>query len=227
MAVGLGFIAGFVDTFGFVALFLLFTAHVTGNFVVIGAALVKSGPGVLAKLLALPVFMAVVAGVCLFVRAHERAGRPVLMSLLVLHGVLLAGFMAAGLALEPFKDADDAGAVVTGLIGVAAMAIQNAGWRLAFPSLVPTTVMTGNVTQVMIDAVDALGANSAAAKAEARSRLRRFIPAIVSFTVGAMVGAIAFAQAGYWGLLLPLVVLATLIIVERPARKLQGKPQAS
>lgn len=179
---GLGFVAGFVDTFGFVALFLLFTAHVTGNFVLIGAALVKSGPGILAKLLALPVFMVAVACVCVFVRLHERVGRPVLTSLLVLQIVLLAGFMAAGLAFEPFAEADQAGAVVTGLIGVAAMAIQNAGWR------------------------------------------QRFIPAIISFAAGAIAGAVAFARADYWGLVLPLAVLATLTITERPART---QPQAS
>ena len=48
--------AGYVDTAGFLALQGLFTAHVTGNFVTLGAALVTGSSGILAKLLALPVF---------------------------------------------------------------------------------------------------------------------------------------------------------------------------
>lgn len=58
----LSFVAGFVDTVGFVALFGLFTVHVTGNFVLIGAAAAESGhASVLGKLLALPVFVLTVA----------------------------------------------------------------------------------------------------------------------------------------------------------------------
>ena len=45
MSALLAFTAGFVDTVGFIALFGLFTAHVTGNFVLIGAALVDSHEG--------------------------------------------------------------------------------------------------------------------------------------------------------------------------------------
>src|ERR1700722_5392783 len=52
--------AGFVDTAGFLALQGLFTAHVTGNFVTLGASLVLGTSGALAKLLALPVFCVVV-----------------------------------------------------------------------------------------------------------------------------------------------------------------------
>jgi uncharacterized membrane protein YoaK (UPF0700 family) len=47
--------AGFMDTAAFLALKGLFTAHVTGNFVTLGAALVTGASGALAKLLALPV----------------------------------------------------------------------------------------------------------------------------------------------------------------------------
>src|SRR4051794_31144571 len=42
--------AGFVDTAGFLALQGLFTAHVTGNFVTLGASLVFGTSGAVAKL---------------------------------------------------------------------------------------------------------------------------------------------------------------------------------
>ncbi|MFP3571083.1 DUF1275 family protein, partial [Paraburkholderia sp. SIMBA_030] len=52
----LSFTGGYVDTAGFLALGGLFTAHVTGNFVTLGAALISGTSGIIAKLLALPVF---------------------------------------------------------------------------------------------------------------------------------------------------------------------------
>jgi uncharacterized membrane protein YoaK (UPF0700 family) len=215
LAVGLSFVGGFVDTFGFVALFSLFTVHITGNFVVIGAEVVHSGPGVVAKLLALPVFMGAVAAVCLMVRASEGAARPVLTPLLVLQTVLLAAFMAAGLVRAPFASADAWDAVITGMIGVAAMAVQNAAARLAFPTLVPTTVMTGNVTQVVIDAVDVLRPATPNAHTAARKTFKRFMAAILSFTAGAILGAVVYGRASYWGLLMPVAILTALIILEK------------
>lgn len=52
----LTFSAGCVDTAGFLAIAGLSTAHVTGNFVTIGAALVAGSAVVVTKLLALPAF---------------------------------------------------------------------------------------------------------------------------------------------------------------------------
>src|SRR6266436_851357 len=51
--------AGAVDVIGFLALGGLFTAHVTGNVVIVAAHYVTGGFGQIGPLLAVPVFMAV------------------------------------------------------------------------------------------------------------------------------------------------------------------------
>jgi uncharacterized membrane protein YoaK (UPF0700 family) len=57
----LSFTAGHLDTAGFLALQGFFTAHVTGNFVTLGASLALGTSEAVAKLLALRVFCAVVS----------------------------------------------------------------------------------------------------------------------------------------------------------------------
>src|ERR1700730_3573110 len=73
---------GFVDTAGFLALQGLFTSHVTGHFVTLGAALVLGTSGVLAKLLALPMFCAVVLTTRLLSNALPAGPWPALHTLL-------------------------------------------------------------------------------------------------------------------------------------------------
>ena len=81
--------AGFVDTAGFLALQGLFTAHVTGNFVTLGASLVLGTSGAVAKLLALPVFCVVVILTRLLSSALLRINRPALKIVLGLKIILL------------------------------------------------------------------------------------------------------------------------------------------
>src|SRR5580692_2982473 len=84
--------AGYVDTAGFLALQGLFTAHVTGNFVTLGAALVLGTSGVIAKLLALPVFCAVVIATRLLSTELSRRNRTALRLILgVKVALLVAG----------------------------------------------------------------------------------------------------------------------------------------
>ena len=54
-------VGGAIDTIGFIALLGFFTAHVTGNLVLAGAAWVKGGTGLWIKLGAIPLFILVVA----------------------------------------------------------------------------------------------------------------------------------------------------------------------
>jgi uncharacterized membrane protein YoaK (UPF0700 family) len=212
LPVALAFTAGFVDTLGFLALFFFFTAHVTGNFVVLGAALVQPLHGLIAKVLALPMFIATVAGARLYILTLERHRTPVAARLLAVEAAFLLAFLALGAEASPITDGDSPLAIATALSGVVAMGVQNAASRTVFAALSPTTVMTGNVTQLVIDAVDLLVGPTPANSAVARARIQRFWPPVVAFGAGAAAGAIGYSKGGFWCLLVPTVLLLLLAI---------------
>jgi uncharacterized membrane protein YoaK (UPF0700 family) len=205
----LGFTAGYVDTVGFIALFGLFTAHVTGNFVLLGSELAHPMHGVLIKLLAFPAFIIAVAASRLVALQAGRQGLSPVKPLLLLQGLLLAGCMLCGWRAEPIVDPGAPWVVATGVLGAAAMGVQNAASRLAFPSLAPTTVMTGNVTQLVLDAVDLLRGTGGD---DVPDRIRKFLWPILAFGAGAIGGAIAYLHAALWALALPLLILLALAI---------------
>ena len=95
------FLAGVVDVVGFVSLFGMFTSHFTGNFVVIGKKIVDHSLCLIAELIALPVFVVVVAATRLVALRDERNDRSPLRALLLIQTALLAACMLMGVAASP------------------------------------------------------------------------------------------------------------------------------
>ena len=215
IGVALALTAGYVDTVGFVALFGLFTAHVTGNFVLIGSELANPSHGVLIKLLAFPAFIVAVAAARLMVVRSEHAGRDAAPGLLVVQAVLLVGFMLAGWSALPVEDSSSPLALTAGMLGAAAMGTQNAASRLVWSSLTPTTVMTGNVTQLVIDLVDMTRAGGSP---ELQRRFHKFLWPVFAFGAGAVLGAFAFRQFSFFALLLPIGLVGGLVPLSRRPR---------
>jgi uncharacterized membrane protein YoaK (UPF0700 family) len=211
----LSFNGGFVDTAGYLALQGLFTAHVTGNFVTLAAALIHGTSGVIAKLLALPVFCLVIFVTRLVSFNLPRHGRPVLETMLSLKLLLLAIGAVLAIAHGPFADGDSSYAIATGMILVAAMAIQNAVHRIHLPTMPPTTLMTGTTTQIMIDLADMAHGLQPGTESVIRVRLGRMAVAVASFAAGAAAAALLLAKVGNWCFLVPpLVALWTRVTVE-------------
>jgi uncharacterized membrane protein YoaK (UPF0700 family) len=206
MAPALSFNGGFVDTVGFLALQGLFTAHVTGNFVTLGVSIVHGTSGALAKLLALPLFALVVGLSHLAAVAINRRGLTPLRPLLILHTLLLALFGVFAIWLGPFTDGDSATALLTGMTGVAAMAIQNAVSRQHLKGAPPTTLMTGNVTQGAIDVFTLIGLRDAQQRAAIKQRLTPIALNLLGFTLGCMGAALLYLAVGLWCLALPVAV---------------------
>jgi uncharacterized membrane protein YoaK (UPF0700 family) len=202
--------AGYVDTAGFLALKGLFTAHVTGNFVTLGATFVVGTSGATAKLLALPVFCVAVVLTRLFVQ-RLSAHRPILQWLLAAQLALLSAAAGLALWLGPFANVDAWPAVLAGMTLVAAMAIQNAAHRLYLPSAPPTTLMTGTTTQIMIDLVDVAHSDHPNASTEARARMRRMIETVAAFAFGCAAAATLYWLDDLSSLLVPpLLALCAL-----------------
>lgn len=203
---------GFVDTVGFLGLQGLFTAHVTGNFVTLAATLVSGTHGVIAKLLALPEFIAVVIVARLLGAALRARGLPALRLLLVAKVVFLLAFFVLAVALGPFPDSDAPAALLAGFAGIAGMAVQNAVQRVHYSSLPPTTLMTGNTTQAALDAVDLLhGGNGDLTTT--RARFGRTVQSIAWFAGGCALAAVLYYWIGFWSLAVPVAVGATTAIL--------------
>jgi len=202
----LSFNAGYVDTAGFLALQGLFTAHVTGNFVTFGAAVALGTTGAVAKLLALPVFCLVVIGTRLLAYSLEGAGLPVLRAMLILKLLLLTAGAGLAIRLGPFPDGDAWPAIVTGMVLVSAMAIQNAIHRIHMAGAPPTTLMTGTTTQIMVDLADLLRGVAPEVAAAVRLRLARMSASVVAFALGCGAAALAYVLLQEWCFAVPPVI---------------------
>src|SRR6266849_5980909 len=89
----LSVIAGMVDLTGFFTLGNIFTAHITGNLVLVAAVAVRGGPLNLAQVLSIPVFILALSAIWLLARASGRRGRDLARLLLVIQFLLLAGVL--------------------------------------------------------------------------------------------------------------------------------------
>ena len=185
----LSWVSGFVDTAGFLAIGGLFLAHVTGNFVLVGAELGRaSSPEVACRLLVIPLFVLAVALGHRVCPPHHDSAAP---RLLYAEAVLLA--LVAGAEYIGSRP------LVIGF-GVAAMGLQNTFMRRVAAGTPATTVMTGNLTQRVLDFMDGEG--------EGR-RLNTFA-AILGFVVGAACGAWAVLRGGMMTSLAPALALVIL-----------------
>lgn len=184
----LALVAGYCDTITFVAAKNIFSAHVTGNFIVFAYQLVTGADmDAWIKLITFPVFIAaVMAGGWL----SKKTGQS---KLLLTEALLLmaAGMVAFTLHL---KNQDSAVMYTVVLIIVFAMGLQNAFGKLYSKATHgPTTMMTGNVTQASLDLRGILVNSN---KAEAIASFKKQSVTIFGFLSGCFAGGFLGREFG-------------------------------
>jgi uncharacterized membrane protein YoaK (UPF0700 family) len=188
--------AGSVDVISFLGLGGLFTAHITGNLVILAAKLVAGEQSPVSYLISVPVFMAVLAGL-------ERLKIASLVPLLLIQFLLLAAFFALCRSAGPRLDPNTTIMILAGMLGVSAMAVQNGLARISLRGAPATAVMTTNITLFTIDVGQVLLGGNASSTVRARERARNTWPAIVGFLLGCALGAACEAAFGLHSLVLP------------------------
>jgi len=216
----LSVIAGSADIIGFLGLNGLFTAHITGNLILIAARIVNGSAVGFAHMLSVPVFVLMLGLTRLLVAGLDAAGIASLRPLLLLQFLLLAGSLALVIAGPPVAP-DAAKSILVGMLVVSAMAVQNALVQISVKGAPSTAVMTTNITRLMMDVGEVLFAKNPTQAAEASRRAEHTWPAIVGFIAGAGLGAACFGAVGMWSLALPtsLALLAVATGLATPKIK--------
>jgi uncharacterized membrane protein YoaK (UPF0700 family) len=206
----LSVIAGMVDLTGFFTLGNIFTAHVTGNLVLVAAAAVRGGPLNVAQALAIPVFILALAGAWLVAQMSGRRGPGLARLLLLIQFLLLAGVLIFSIITKPSANPHGLMAGIAAMLAVCAMACQYALLRLAIPGAISTAVMTGNLTNTVLSLMEATSPSRPLMTNDA-GRLKRSLHLLLGFLVGCVAAAAGISLLGDWAWSLPLALAGVAV----------------
>jgi uncharacterized membrane protein YoaK (UPF0700 family) len=215
LATVLSLIAGSCDIITFIGLGGLFSAHITGNLVVLIARVVAGEQAPLSYILSVPVFIAALALTTLLAARLGRLGIGSLRPLLILQLLLLFGCFIICVADDAPIASASGKALVAGMLAVCAMAVQNSIVQVSIKGMPSTAVMTTNVSRFVVDFIAVLNEPNRDLVAKAGMRAKRTAPPIIGFAVGCGLGAGCEIIIGLWAFALPtgLALLAVLIVL--------------
>ena len=202
----LSVIAGMVDVTGLLT-FGIFTAHITGNIVVIAALIVRHNRVNPAQIIAIPVFILAVAATWLIAKASGRRGIGLMRPLLLTQFLLITCLLIFSVITKPSADPHGLTATIAAMIAVTAMACQSALLRLALPVAPSTGAMTGNLTNAVLALVDLSSRTRPLMDGDTR-RLRNALHLLAGFFVGCVLATASLMYLGDWAWLLPAALAA-------------------
>jgi len=221
-------VAGYVDAAGFASLLGLFPAHLTGELVADAIAISSGQRAAHTHLWSFPVFVGSVALATLVARVFRHHGLQARAGLLALVTLALALFSVSD-AVPWLLHGAQLPVIARGGFAVAAMGFQSALMRESLTGSCPTTVMTGNLTQAVIEIVDQLvGKVTRPLLSEPTKRSRRAPVARVFlvFMFSAALGGWLTRAYGSLSVTLPTLITAALM-VKAMREELVRRPLAS
>lgn len=211
LPLSLSIVAGLTDVTTFVLLHGVFSAHITGNLVVLAADVATGRAVGITTVLAIPCFIVTAGLVTLLVARSARPATFWITPLLIAQALLLVAAAAVGIATRASTNTGT-GALVTGLFAIAAMAVQNTLLHVGVARSPTTAVMTGNVVAATVSGMRLLVGRADPASDD-RAVWRRTWPLIVGFLAGCLVGGVACRLLADFASLVPMVAAVVVAIV--------------
>jgi uncharacterized membrane protein YoaK (UPF0700 family) len=222
----LAFIGGFVDAVGYLRLFDLFPASITGNLVAAATSLFRHNRGVFARVF-ITVLFSLGAFITTFIAHRLRdvykatiwdigmaslAQEIVFLSVATAVGIFLRSSAGGIPSIESWQ------CVLTGSIMAVSMGMHSAAVIEMIKDCPSTTVMTANITKTSRAAAGAVhaalqGSDRPAHTPENKgcagqaAKYIELLLLVVVFVVGVVAGAVLSLHIDFWSLLLPLAVL--------------------
>ena len=228
VALGLTFAAGDVDIIGYLALYHIFTAHMTGTTVHLATKLVTGGwsDATIAGSVLAAFIGGSLAGRFIIEAGARAAMRTIASVTLAIEAALLVAFLLAGRGQVHTHSV----AVIASLLAVlaAAMGMQTATLTRIGPLTVHTTFVTGMlnklaqlVSHVVFDSFDLARLEARGESSLRDHRNKKFREAIFIFSIwclylaGAAVGTLLYHQWQVRALALPIALLVCAIAVDQ------------
>ena len=203
-------IAGFCDTLTFVAADTIFSAHVTGNFIVFAYQIVKgSDLNAWIKLFSFPVFIAAV-----MIGGWMASKSKYKYKLSLWEGIILISSGLIAYILNTLEIFTSGSVYFVAMLIVFAMGLQNTfGKRFSKETFGPTTMMTGNVTQASLD-IQTLILNKFKDSATLLN-LKKQLTTIIGFLIGCCLGALSGKNIGLVSVVVPGVAIVICYLKNR------------
>jgi uncharacterized membrane protein YoaK (UPF0700 family) len=223
-------VAGFVDTVGYVALYRVFTANMTGNTIAIALGGVEHDVATaLRRGFAIPMFVLGLVTCRLLVHVGERRGwRRLAGALFALEAAMLAAFIAFGHRLPAGEAIEHDGRYyLLVALPAFAMGLQNAALGHVGPLTIRTTHVTGNLATLGDCAAKYLiwlrrrwrAASLRIALVESREQ-RAFRRTVLlaalwaCYLAGALGGAYFYSRVRLLALIAPVAALVSLVALD-------------
>ena len=219
LSIVLSFVAGFVDTATFVGADGLFSAHVTGNFVLFAAYIFRGlRPTDYLKLMAFPVFIVSVYFAAFLNKkmSSKNIIKPRVILSIDSALILICGLLTWIFNLKPQSDIIFNFESIMLMSLVFAMGLQNAFHRLNMNPVPATTIMTGNVTQLTVELFEIwFGVGPSVNRQQHVLKAKQLFNIILCFATGCVFSALLTFKFGLSSLMIPGVIFSVALLLEK------------